>query len=254
MNTRLKLILTAASGILLTALVGSVYAFAVFLRGIGRPNSLNPLSVRIALSCAFLAGALILYLVKKSKYQYAYGLLEVAVGLVSNWQSLDNWFHPTAGSGAFQILYARLAIIAAGTYLISRGISNAIEGFVKFFDPAFWSKIKPKLSWADIKEGIANTAIEGAYSSPLGVKTKHLKWKYLIIRDQIESWERKKQEAESAGKDAHLIEKRLVLLREQLRVVSERYEMKLKAILRNTTLVKLIHSDPISLRFSRTSW
>src|SRR6202043_3753841 len=142
MPKRLVLLLSASTLIVLATLVGGVYAIAILVESVTISPTLSPVSVRIALSGAFLAGAVLLYVAKNSRYQFGYGLLEVAVGLVFNWQSLDSWFHPAVGTVHTNSLYARLTIIAAGTYLISRGISNVIDGFFRFF-PVSWHQLFP---------------------------------------------------------------------------------------------------------------
>ena len=77
-------ILVVSSLALLALMVGAVYSFVVFVEGLTASAALNGQSVRIALSCAFVIGAILLYAVKNSRAQFAYGLAEVAVGLVAN--------------------------------------------------------------------------------------------------------------------------------------------------------------------------
>src|SRR5450759_2766380 len=82
MPKSLVLLLSASTLLLLAALVGGVYAIAVFVESVKISPTLSPVSVRIALSGTFLAGAVLLYVAKNSRYQFGYGLLEVAVGIV----------------------------------------------------------------------------------------------------------------------------------------------------------------------------
>jgi len=138
MPRRLILLLFVSSLALLAILVGAVNMVGVFIEGITTSVPLNSRSVRIALSGAFVVGAVVLYALKKSRAQFAYGLAEIAVGLVANWRSLDTWSHPVTSPGRLNILFARLAILGAGIYLISRGISNVLDGFAKLF-PIPWS-------------------------------------------------------------------------------------------------------------------
>lgn len=137
---RAVLVLVSASVGILAALVGGVYALVLFAESLTRSGSPSHLSVGIALSGAFLVGALLLYAIKHSRYQFAYGMLEVAVGLVSNWGSLDIWFHPP-GPGMVNVIYARLTILAAGTYLMVRGVINVVQGFPKLF-PVSWTLVR----------------------------------------------------------------------------------------------------------------
>jgi hypothetical protein len=97
-----KLYMVVTSLVAAAVMVGALYMIVVFVEGLANPTSLKPLSIRIALSCAFVVGAILIYALKNSRSQFAYGLAEIAIGLMVNWRSLDSWFHPTTGSGLRQ--------------------------------------------------------------------------------------------------------------------------------------------------------
>mgnify|MGYP000901927069 CR=1 FL=1 len=82
--------------------------------------------IRAAITFALLGVATILYMIKK-RAQWVYGLAEVAVGLVANWNSLAAIAQQSAsGSGS---VFGRLAVLAGGVYLLGRGVANVDEGF-----------------------------------------------------------------------------------------------------------------------------
>jgi hypothetical protein len=221
MPFRLVLILSAVSLVLLAASVGGVYALALLIEGLASPTTVSPISVRIALSCAFLALALVLYIVKKTRYQFAYGFVEVAIGLVANWQSLDSWFHPASSTtGVIHIIWARMAILAGGTYLISKGISNAIEGFLKFFPASVWQQIPVPNLGQVFSDGMT----KACYQPTEGVPTKHLRINILIVQRNIEKLEKKLAARLKVGKNTDAISETLPLLRAQLQTLMTRYE------------------------------
>src|SRR5229473_1438337 len=214
MPKRLVLLLSASTLLLLAALVGGVYAIAVFVESVTISPTLSDVSLRIALSGAFLAGAVLLYVAKNSRYQFGYGLLEVAVGLVFNWQSLDSWFHSAVGTVHANFLYARLTIIVAGTYLMSRGISNVIDGFLRFF-PVSWHQLFP----TSIKKLMSDAWVEGYYK-PYNAQTKNLKWQIISAQSDIDKREKKLKTAIKTGKDTKSLQRQLDLLREGLRIAT----------------------------------
>jgi hypothetical protein len=220
MPFRLVVILACVSAILLAASVGGIYALALLIKGVATPTAVSPLSVRIALSCVFLALAIVLYVVKTSRYQFAYGFVEVAVGLVVNWQSLDSWFHPAPGGGAIHLIWARIAVLVGGTYLISRGVSNAIEGFLKFFPATMWEQITiPKF-----RRIFADGMTRAYYRPNEVVPTKHLRARISIMQDDIARLEEQLAVESKAGKDSGPITETLALLRPQLQALIARYE------------------------------
>jgi hypothetical protein len=202
------LVLVSASIGILAAFVGAVYALVLFVESCTSSATFSPLSVRIALNGAFLVGALLLYAIKHSRYQFAYGILEVAVGLVSNWGSLSVWFHP-AGPGVVNVIYARLTILAVGTYLMGRGVTNVVKGFHTFF-PVSWPLVRD--AW-----------LRGWYT-PRNVRTKDLKRQIAFTQSRIDKLEKKLQVVIQAGEDAKPIQKRIDLMREELQIATERYE------------------------------
>jgi hypothetical protein len=216
---RAIVILVVSSAGILAALVGAVYALSIFVESITLSVTFNPLSVRIALSCVFVAAALILYSIKKSRGQFVYGMLEAAVGLVANWQSLDSWFHPAGGPGMANVIYSRLVVLAAGTYAIGRGISNAVEGFERFF-PNLWPKVRAELALVNLRKNF----VEGYYAPRLDVPTKQLQFQMWTAEDKIAKLEKKLRAAVKARRDTKLLQRKMDLCREELRIATERYE------------------------------
>ncbi len=133
---RAVLILLVSIAGLLVALVGAIYALGLFIESIAVSATPNPVSVRIALSCVFVVFALALYTAKNSRLQFLYGLLEIAVGLVANWRSLDSWFQPVGGQSLPDVMWARLLLIGAGTYAIGRGHLECRGGLCKILPEA----------------------------------------------------------------------------------------------------------------------
>jgi hypothetical protein len=216
---RAVLILAASFVGIFATVVGAVYALAIFIESIVLSVSVNPISVRIALSGVFVAAALFLYAIKNSRGQFLYGMLEVAVGLVANWQSLDTWFHPVGGADMANVIYSRFVVFAAGTYAIGRGISNAVEGFERFF-PNLWPKVRKELAPGNLLK----TYVEGYYKPRLNVPTKYLRFQILSAQDQIAALEKKLEAAVKAKRKVKLIERKLELSREELKVATARYE------------------------------
>jgi hypothetical protein len=215
MPKRLILLLVVSSLALLAVLVGAVYMFVVFIEGAASATPLDGRSIRIALSTAFVLGAALLYALKKSRAQFAYGLVEIAVGLVANWQSLDAWSNPALNQGGKNIFFARLAIIGAGIYLISRGLSNVVDGFVKLLP----------ISWASVKQ----LFMEG-YNQPTGipVPTRLLKYQIAGITEALANKQTELDAALRTGADNAPINADIEQLREELRIANERFELEVK--------------------------
>ena len=226
MPKRAVLVLVVCSVGILGVLVGAVYALAIFVESVVLSVTINPISIRIALSCVFVAAALVLHLVKNSRGQFLYGILEVAVGLVVNWQSLDTWFHPAGGQDMANVIYGRLVVLAAGTYAIGRGISNVAEGYERFF-PNLWPKIRAALTPTQIREWF----VEGYHQPRVHLPTKQLKFHIWWLQDQIAALEKKLEAAVKAGRDTRLLQKRITLSRDELTMTTERFE---KEVLGNT--------------------
>src|SRR6185437_10879826 len=208
-------ILIVSSLALLTIMVGAVYSFVVFVEGITATTALNSHSVRIALSCAFVVGAIFLYAVKNSRAQFAYGLAEVAVGLVANWQSLNNWFHPGTSPQLMNILFARLAILGGGIYLIGRGVANVIDGFNRLL-PFDW-----KSAWRSSKEAYVK-----GYNAPTGVPVPKILLKREVDRltTELAAREQELAAALASAQDPQPTQSRIEELREELRAATEQYE------------------------------
>lgn len=204
------LVLIACSIGLLASLVGGVFALVIFLASVTARIDFSPFAVRLALSGAFLAGAFVLYAIKKSRAQFVYGMLEVAVGLVSNWLSLDNWFHPTSIPGEVNVIYARLAILFAGIYIIVRGVTNAVEGFDRLF-PGAWPLVRDGLRPARLRKIYA----EAGQAPEIQVGTAEA---------LIAKLEKKLAAAVGARKDTRSIQTQLEYMREQLRTVKQAQE------------------------------
>jgi hypothetical protein len=213
------LILTAYCLGILAVVVGAVYGLAILVEGLTLSVTLNPLSVRIALSCVFVAVAVFSYLIKKSRGQFVYGMLEVAIGLVANWQSLDTWFHPEGGPGTANVIYSRFVVLTAGTYAIGRGISNVADGFERFF-PNLWPKVRAELAPLKLYE----TYMKAYYKPMLDVPTAKLKFHICTVQDRIAALEKKQGAAVKAGRDPKAIQWKIGLLNEELKIVTERYE------------------------------
>jgi hypothetical protein len=163
-------ILLVSSLSILAFLVGMVYALAFLIGSILTSTTFSPLSIHIALSSMCVVGAIFLYGVKKSRYQSAYGLLEVAVGLVANWGSLDSWSHPVTDPRLLNILYARITILAIGIYLIERGIADVLDGFERLFP----------LQWPDVTSALIS-AFKRGYAAPTNIPVP----KILLQRSEI---------------------------------------------------------------------
>jgi hypothetical protein len=114
--------------IILAALTGGIYGLVVLLDRTLTAATLQSLPVKLAVSATLLVGAILLYMVKVSSAQYLYGLTEIAVGLVANWRSLEGLAHQLASPTVENPLFARLAVLAGGLYLIGRGVANFAEG------------------------------------------------------------------------------------------------------------------------------
>lgn len=116
--------------VILAVLVGAAYGFLqLIVSGLTASALRRPL-VKVAISALLLAGAIVLYAIKKSSAQPLYGLTEVAVGLVANWYSLEGLAKQiaTADQDASGSAFTRLAVLGGGMYLIGRGIANVVEG------------------------------------------------------------------------------------------------------------------------------
>ena len=197
MPKRLVALLVVSSLCILALLVALVYAVALSFKSVLAATTIAPLSFRIAASVALVVGAIVLYAVKKSRYQFVYGLLEVAVGLVSNWRSLEGWPHPLAGPGPANSVFGQLAVLGAGVYLIGRGLSNVFDGFHRLL-PVTWSMAK---TW--FKEG---------YDQPTNIPVPKRLLKYHIAG------------IKAALDDPTLTPSRIDELRDELRVATARYD------------------------------
>ena len=128
-------ILTALA--VLVVILGGLYELAlVWIKSGAAVQGLNRPIVKVATSAAIFLGAIGLYLLKTSRFQAVYGLLEMAVGLVTNWKALDS----ITNSSQANTLFARLAVLGGGVYLIGRGMNNLFDG-VKKAIPLKWEHI-----------------------------------------------------------------------------------------------------------------
>jgi hypothetical protein len=119
---------TISALVILATLTAGVYGLAVLLDRTLTPQTLQALPVKLAVSATILVGGILLYMIKVSSGQFLYGLAEIAVGLVANWRSLDSLARLLADPKGADPLYARVAVLAGGLYLIGRGIANFVEG------------------------------------------------------------------------------------------------------------------------------
>jgi hypothetical protein len=120
--------MTIIAAVILSILTAVIYGLVVLLDKALTPATLQTLRVKIAVSVTILVGAIVLYLVKVSVGQFLYGLAEIAAGLVANWRSLEGLASQLADPKGTDPLFARLAVLAGGLYLIGRGIANFAEG------------------------------------------------------------------------------------------------------------------------------
>jgi hypothetical protein len=114
--------------LVLVVLIVGVYGIVVLLDRTVTAETLQSTSVKLAVSVAMLVGAILLYMVKVSSAQFVYGLAEIAVGLVANWRSLESLSRQLAMPKGEDPLFARLAVLAGGLYLIGRGVANFSDG------------------------------------------------------------------------------------------------------------------------------
>ncbi len=218
-STRAGLIILVTLTALLAVFVGAIYALAVFVESVAFSTNLSALSVRIALSSVFVAFALILYVLKKSRGQFVCGMLEVACGIVANWQTLDNWFHPANSAALGDMIYARLILIGGGTYAISRGVTNVAEGLEKFF-PKLWPLLRAQLSPAHLRE----VYLRGAYKPRLDVPTDQLKFQIWSNKDRLVKVQKEFDKAVRKGRNTRLLQIKLDLIREEMKIATERYQ------------------------------
>jgi hypothetical protein len=129
----LGLLIAFAGGALtvLAMLIGILYGIVVLLNEPLAATTLSNPLVKIAVCVAMTLGAIGLYVLKVSRVQVIFGLVEVAIGLVVNWHTLDSLSHQLSSSSAPNSLFERLALLGAGVYLIGRGIGNFMDGFRK---------------------------------------------------------------------------------------------------------------------------
>lgn len=125
--------------LLLFALPGlCIYTFYLIgsvLVNVVTSQNLQSIGGRTAISGFLLIMGATLFWIRR-RDQLLYGLLEISFGLVANWYTLGSLTRQLEGEVAgpnvaptFQSVFLRIAVLGGGTYIISRGLTNAFEGF-----------------------------------------------------------------------------------------------------------------------------
>lgn len=130
-DSTVVMVILAVSLAILAALVAGMYGSVVLLDQTLTAKSLQTVPAKLVVSAFLLIGAIILYRIKMSSFQSVYGLIEIAAGLVVNWRSLESLARQLAGPMKEDPLFARLAALVGGLYLIGRGVANFAEGIKK---------------------------------------------------------------------------------------------------------------------------